>query len=98
MRSKVTRAGFLLGFLLIASVLNAQSGEPTAGPIELPLSVSVNKGLVVRLPKPAIRVAVTQPQIAEAVVLAPDLIIVNGKSVGSTTLLVWFEETVRPSP
>jgi Flp pilus assembly secretin CpaC len=35
---------------------------------------------------------VTQPQIAEVVVDAPDEILINGKAVGATSLVVWLEE------
>src|ERR1043166_888623 len=56
------------------------------------IAVSVNKSLVIRLPRRAIRVSVTQPQIAEALVVAPDQILINGKAIGSTSLVVWFAE------
>jgi Flp pilus assembly secretin CpaC len=56
------------------------------------ITVTVNKSLVLRLPKKASRVSVTQPQIAEAVVVAADQILINGKAVGTTSLVVWFEE------
>jgi len=56
------------------------------------ITVTVNKSVVLRLPKKASRVSVTQPQIAEAVVVAPDRILINGKAVGTTSLVVWFEE------
>jgi Flp pilus assembly secretin CpaC len=36
------------------------------------IEVVVNKAIVVRLPRKATKVAVTQPQIAEVVVVAPD--------------------------
>jgi Flp pilus assembly secretin CpaC len=52
----------------------------------------VNKSIVLRLPKKASKVSVTQPQIAEAVVVAPDQIVINGKAVGTTSLVVWFDE------
>ena len=54
------------------------------------IAVTVNKSVVLRLPKKASRVNVTQPQIAEAVVVAPDQILINGKAVGTTSLVVWF--------
>ena len=56
------------------------------------ITVTVNKSIVLRVPKRAKRVSVTQPQIAEAVVVAPDQILINGKAVGTTSLVVWFEE------
>jgi Flp pilus assembly secretin CpaC len=59
------------------------------------IAVTVNKSVVLRLPKRATRVSVTQPQIAEAVVVAPDQILLNGKAVGTTSLVVWFETELR---
>jgi Flp pilus assembly secretin CpaC len=59
------------------------------------IEVVVNKTIVVRLPRKATKVAVTQPQIAEVVVVAPDQLLINGKAVGATSLVVWFEEKTK---
>jgi Flp pilus assembly secretin CpaC len=59
------------------------------------IAVIVNKSVVLRLPKKAARVSVTQPQIAEALVVAPDQILINGKAVGTTSLVVWFEDSIH---
>ena len=59
------------------------------------IEVVVNKAIVVRLPRKATKVAVTQPQIAEVVVVAPDQLLINGKGVGATSLVVWFEEKTK---
>ncbi len=56
------------------------------------LAVTVNKSVIIHLPKRAITVVVTQPQIAEAVLVAPNQLLINGKSVGATSLVVWTEE------
>ena len=57
------------------------------------ITVAVNKSVVIRLPKRATKVAVTQPLIAEVVVVAPDELLIHGKSVGATSLVVWLEES-----
>jgi len=59
------------------------------------IPVVVNKSVVVRLPRKASKVFVTQPQIAEVVVVAPDQLLINGKAVGATSLFVWFEEKTK---
>jgi Flp pilus assembly secretin CpaC len=59
------------------------------------IEVVVNKSIVIRLPKNAIRVALTQPQIAEVMVVAPDQLLINGKAVGTTSLVVWYEQKSR---
>ena len=59
------------------------------------IEVVVNKAIVVRLPTNATKVAVTQPQIAEVVVVAPDQLLINGKAAGATSLVVWYEQKSR---
>jgi Flp pilus assembly secretin CpaC len=59
------------------------------------IEVVVNKAIVVQLPRKATKVAVTQPQIAEVVVVAPDQLLINGKAVGATSLVVWYEQKSR---
>ena len=59
------------------------------------IEVVINKSIVVRLPRKATKVAVTQPQIAEVVVVAPDQLLINGKGVGATSLVVWFKEKTK---
>ncbi len=91
-----------IGILALTSVFAVEAKlyahiETTAADTESVLvypsiTVTVNKSAVLRLPKKASRVSVTQPQIAEAVVVAPDQILINGKAVGTTSLVVWFEE------
>lgn len=92
-----------IGLLAVASVfivkvtLHARA-EMTATDAESvavypSIAVTVNKSVVLRLPKNAKRVSVTQPQIAEAVVVAPNQILINGKAVGTTSLVIWFEES-----
>jgi Flp pilus assembly secretin CpaC len=60
-----------------------------------PITVTVNKSVVLRLPKRAIRVSVTQPEIVEALVVAPNQILINAKAVGTTSLVVWFADGIH---
>jgi pilus assembly protein CpaC len=83
--------------VFIAAVKVCAQGQATAAGAESvvvypSISVTVNKSVVIRVPKRASRVSVTQPRIAEAVVVAPDQILINGKAVGTTSLVVWFED------
>jgi Flp pilus assembly secretin CpaC len=55
------------------------------------IAVAVNKAVVIRLPKKATKVAVSQPKIAEVEVLAPDTVLIHGRAVGATSLVIWFE-------
>ena len=86
-----------ISLFLAAGELDAQSNtalEDTENVLVYPsISVVVNKSVVVRLPRKASKVFVTQPQIAEVVVVAQ--LLINGKAVGATSLVVWFEEKTK---
>ena len=88
-----------ISLFLAAGELGAQSNtalEDTENVLVYPsIPVVVNKSVVVRLPRKASKVFVTQPQIAEVVVVAPDQLLINGKAVGTTSLVVWFEEKTK---
>ena len=63
----------------------AQEVSPT-------ISVTVNKSMVVRLADRAKRVSVSQPAIADVIVVAPSQLLINGKAVGATSLIVFNEQ------
>src|SRR5437016_556485 len=88
-----------ISLFLAAGELDAQSNTPledTENVLVYPsIPVIVNKSVVVRLSGKASKVFVTQPQIAEIVVVAPDQLLINGKAVGATSLVVWFEENTK---
>ena len=56
------------------------------------ISVTVNKSLVFRLAARAQRVSVAQPAIADVTVVAPSQLLINGKAVGTTSLIVFDEK------
>lgn len=66
----------------------AESGNVLVYPS---VAVAVDKAVVVRLPKKAARVAVTQPRVAEVEVVSPDIVLIHGRAVGTTSLVIWFE-------
>lgn len=69
------------------------------------LSVTVGKTVLVDCAAPITRVAVGTGDIAEAIATSPTEIMVSGKTVGETSLIIWdsrggrqfFNVTVRPS-
>jgi pilus assembly protein CpaC len=63
----------------------AQQAPPT-------ISVTVNKSMVFRLADKAKRVSVSQPEIADVMVVAPTQLLINGKAVGTTSLIVFNEK------
>jgi Flp pilus assembly secretin CpaC len=86
----------ILTFLLSAGELYGQPNTTVAGTenavVYPSIAVAVNKAIVIRLPKKAAKVAVTQPKIAEVQVVSPDTVLIHGKAIGATSLVVWFEE------
>jgi pilus assembly protein CpaC len=63
----------------------AQQSAPT-------ISVTVNKSMVFRLTERAKRVSVSQPEVADVMVVAPTQLLINGKAVGTTSLVVFTEK------
>ena len=53
-----------------------------------PLRVMVGKSLLINTP-PLKRVSVTDPTVAEAIVLSPTQVLINGRSAGEVFLLTW---------
>ena len=87
----------ILAFLLFsAGALQTQPHTTLAGRENVlvypSIAVAVNKAVIIRLPKKATRVAVSQPKIAEVEVVSPDTLLIHGRAVGATSLVVWFEE------
>jgi Flp pilus assembly secretin CpaC len=92
----------ILGILIIlvfAGELGAQQATAPAGTENVlvypSITVAVNKAVILHLPKNATKVAVTQPNIAEVVVVTPDTLLINGRAVGATSLVVWLDEKTK---
>jgi Flp pilus assembly secretin CpaC len=87
--------GILIFLLLSAGDLQAQPNTTLAGTENVlvypSIAVAVNKAVVIRLPKKATKVAVSQPKIAEVEVVSPDTLLIHGRAVGATSLVIWFE-------
>ena len=52
----------------------------------------VGESTIVNTPWPTVRVAVTDPTIANVQVLTPEQVLLQGSKVGSTDLLVWSQD------
>jgi pilus assembly protein CpaC len=55
-------------------------------------TILVGESAVVTAPWPAVRVAITDPEIADVKVLTPEQILLQGIKTGSTDLIVWSED------
>ena len=56
------------------------------------VSVTVNQSRVLQLRTRSRTVSVAQPEIADVVVLSPTDLLINGKAVGTTSLVIWNEQ------
>lgn len=61
------------------------------------VTVTVNKSIILEHPAGIRRVSITNPDIAEAVAVSSVELLVNGKSVGDTTLILWDTKGARSS-
>ena len=88
--------GILTLLFLFSGELQAQPSTTLAGTEDVlvypSIAVAVNKAVVIRLPKKATKVAVSQPKIATVEVVSPDTVLIHGRAVGATSLVIWFEE------
>jgi pilus assembly protein CpaC len=94
------RCGF--GLLLIAIAIAADSREVTAGagqqpeqapavppPLVKRVALTAGRSTVVLTDFDIARIAVTNPAVADAVVVQPREILIDGKSPGTVSLIVW---------
>jgi Flp pilus assembly secretin CpaC len=58
------------------------------------MTVQMSKSLLVRLARPARRVSVGDPEIAEIVLVSPSEVLVNGRKPGQTSLIFWDQAGV----
>lgn len=84
----------------VLCILVAVLTEPAAAQVVPPdvediLVVSRGHSVVVSHPAVLDRVLITDPEIADALAVAPQEVVVNGVRPGSTTLLIWGEDGSR---
>lgn len=98
-----SRSTGLVTFALI-SIGVFQTTSVAAGPATR-LYVGADKSFVLALNEPARKVAVANPNIADVQVMNPNQLLVNGKAVGVTSLVVFyakseqsFDLVVHPGP
>ncbi len=64
-----------------------QAGAPS--PLPQTLHVIVDHSLVITSPTPIRRISIANPEIAEAIVINPFQILINGKRPGAVSLILW---------
>jgi len=76
--------------IIVASFFFSQ--DALAQQVSPTISVTVNKSIVFRLKERARRVSVSQPAVADVTVVGPSQLLINGKAVGTTSLIVFNEK------
>jgi len=88
---------FLLGLVLaVSGTMHSASGAVVPGGPLLKMEVIVGKSQVITFTENIVRVSVTDPSIADVMVASPRQILINGKSAGTTSLVIWDSEE-RPT-
>src|SRR5437867_56185 len=78
--------------VLLVCAGSARAADPAADSRMIRLEMTIGKAQVVDLKEPFTRVSVTNPAIADVFVITPKQILVNGKAVGSTSLVVFYPD------
>jgi pilus assembly protein CpaC len=88
----------LVSTLLCSAMMRAQ--EPATRPATplpaRPMTLTVGRGELLQFPDEATRVSVSDPTIADAVVVSPNDVVLNGKAPGNTTIMIWHGNNVSP--
>lgn len=89
----------LVGILSVAQIAPAQNAQNSVGgsfenPAKEPtqINVLVGQSRVINFDKPIGRFSVSNPDVAEAVLVAPDQVLVNGKAFGQVNFIAWAKE------
>jgi len=71
-------------------VTEVGQGQPEAA--SAPMRVMVGKSLLITTSDPLLRVSVTDPEIADPVVVAPNQVLVHGRAPGEVSLILWDKQ------
>ena len=86
----------LLGLLITAFVVTGSRLSATAAaPGLVRIDVTIGKSQVIEVKEPFDRVSVTDPNIADVFVIKPNQILINGKAVGVTSLVVFYPDKTQ---
>lgn len=75
---------FVFIYLGITTTLNAETNNQQ-------VRIGVGHSEVLEFKQPVKRISIANPDVADATVTSPSQILVNGKALGSTSLIVWDE-------
>jgi len=89
------RIGYVFAVILASNSLLAYNSEAASDKVSVKpetITVIVGESTIVKTPWPTVRVAVTDPKIADVQVLTRDQVLLQGIKVGSTDLILWSED------
>jgi pilus assembly protein CpaC len=78
-----------LGLALLVLAPAGAAAQKIVSQVERVISVSKGSSVLLVNPLAISRFSVGEPTIAEAIVLSPTEVLINGKGLGTTTLLIW---------
>jgi pilus assembly protein CpaC len=93
MKRRVSLVLASLIVLLVNSMAHAQENSYSASFTQnkeaIPVNVLVGQSRVINFDRPVGRFSVSNPEIAEAVLVTPDQVLVNGKGFGQVNFIAW---------
>ena len=78
-------------FALLGMLILALASPMSAAPVYQQIDVTLGHSAVIEYSVPVKRISIADPEVADATVANPTQIIINGKTIGSTSLIVWDE-------
>ena len=88
-RGRLNKVVSLSTVFLLTALISIVGAQPQATPT---ITVTINKSMVFRLAEKAKRVSVSQPGVADVLVVAPSQLLINGKAIGTTSLIIFDEK------
>ena len=96
-RKSLWGLGYRIGFVLVIVFIGTTIGNHAVGTNSSNkqnaesqvITVPAGESVIVKSPWPAVRVAVTDPKIADVKILTPDQVLLQGIKLGSTDLILW---------
>ncbi|MBN2326926.1 MAG: pilus assembly protein N-terminal domain-containing protein, partial [Candidatus Omnitrophica bacterium] len=84
----------LISVIMLAAAQASYSFDPVNSYLDKnrKIEVPINKSYVLTLKQPATEVSIVNPEVAKVQIINPDEILINGNTVGETSLVIWYEE------
>ena len=84
-----------LGVLVLCVLVCSQLSAQVVSGGEEQITIVVGQSQVIKAPWPTVRVAVTDPKIADVQILTADQVLMQGLKIGSTDLIMWSKDETR---